>query len=76
MDGRSPYGETSSSQANATRPAAAGQRPSRRGYASGSASGLRRSRPHARPTARHGLNAENTSPNRTETGTSPSQKIT
>ena len=30
----------------------------------------------ARPIARHGLNARNTSPNSTLSGTSPSQKIT
>src|SRR3954447_15982761 len=61
-------------------PAAAGQRPSHAGYASGSGSSereiVRAIQATARPIARHGLNARKTSPNRIEMATGASQKIT
>ena len=65
MLGSSRFVEASSSQAKATSPTAAGQRPSRAGYASGSGAATP-SRPATQPapraTARHGLMAANTSP--------------
>ncbi len=66
--------------AKAKIPAAAGQRPSRSGYASGSGR-LPRFASFAAPAtaraiARHGLNARKTSPNSTLAAAKPSQKIT
>ena len=49
---------------------AAGHRPSQTGY------GRRAVRNATRPIARHGLNAEKTLPNSTETGTKPTQNVT
>ena len=80
LSGLSPFEATSSIVANANIPAAAGQRPSHAGYSSGAGSSLRAAvratHAVARPMARHGLNARNTSPNTTLSGTSASQKIT
>ena len=55
----------------ASRPIAAGQRPSRSGYG-----GAARGRGTARaPIARHGLKRRKTSPNSTLANTSPTQKM-
>ena len=80
FSGRSPFAATSSIAANAKMPAAAGQRPSFSGYASGAGSSPRAAAraTHATPRAiaRQGLKARNTSPKSTLTGTKPSQKMT
>ena len=55
---------------NPSSTSAAGHRPSQGGY------GRRGSRNRTRPIARHGLNAANTLPNSTETGTKPTQNST
>ncbi len=54
---------------NTSRPAAAGQRPSRSGY------GRRPSEGSTRPIARHGLKARNTSPKIALANASPTQKV-
>ena len=76
----SPFEATSSIVAKQKMPAAAGQRPSQPGYSSGAGSSaretVRATHATARPIARQGLKARKTSPNRTLSGTSASQKIT
>jgi hypothetical protein len=78
--GMSPFDAASSMNAKAKMPAAAGQRPSRSGYGSGSGREPRFTAfaipATARAIARHGLNARNTSPNSTLAAAKPSQKIT
>jgi len=78
--GRSPFAPASSIQAKAARPTAAGQRPSRSGYARGAsnASPAALVAIHATPraAARHGLKARKTSPKTALTGTSPTRKTT
>ena len=69
----------SSQIAKPNRPAAAGSRPSRSGYSSGSGSPFgERSRDPAvaRPIARHGLSSRNTSPNSSDRNGMPTQKPT
>ena len=69
----------SSQIANPSRPSAAGSRPRRSGYSNGSGSSsdnLEAIHPVARPSARHGLNSRNTSPNNSDRNGMPIQKPT
>ena len=80
MSGDDRVGSTSSSHAKAARPATAGQWPRRSGYGNGLETyplgSQAASHPAPRPTARHGLNSEKTSPSTSVTGTSATQKTT
>ena len=72
--------QQSSQIAKPNSPAAAGMRPRRSGYSSGSGSAPVENRfaaqPVARPSARHGLMAAKTLPNSSETNGTPTQKAT